>query len=258
MNAYQVYKTYLALRAHFITDEYDIFKMQGRVRANKQSFMKRKDLFSIERLSQTYKDDEVVNFLVSNFIEGDRWGGVFDNEAHDRYLKWMGRIESLTYNFTNDLDSLCKQSSNWSDMVTSTRSSHPYIIKAFLGSVINIETLTILDSLTDHSIRNIDSADTIIWPGIRKIVVKYAPFLNYDHERYQKLFGSRFEYRRTENTSSGTACNGVAGATDSNAGKHDQHDDVYQRDAKIPTKNRTKPARIKQTSRSVALSEYFE
>ena len=66
MNTYQVYKTYLALRAHFNTDEYDIFKMQGRIRANKQAFNKRKDLYSIERISRNYKDDEVVNFMVGD------------------------------------------------------------------------------------------------------------------------------------------------------------------------------------------------
>lgn len=258
MNSYQVYKTYLALRAHFITDDYDIFKMQGRVRANKNAFSKRKDLYSIEKLSRTYKDDEIVNFLVANFIEGDRWGGVFDNEAHDRYLEWTGRIESLSYNFSNDLDSLSKHSSNWSELITSTRSAHPYIIKAYLGSVISIETLTILDGLTEHSIRNINSADTIIWPNIRKIIVKYAPFLNYDHERYQKLFRNRFEYRAAENCSHGAGHSGVAGATGSYQRTASECHGQYQGNTTLSNKISAKSARTQQTSKHVALSDYFQ
>ena len=84
MEPFKVYQYYLALRLHFTTDNYDVIKQQGRVRASKQSFFKRKDLLAIKRVAETYSDKDIVDFLVSNFVSGDRWGGVFDIEAKDR------------------------------------------------------------------------------------------------------------------------------------------------------------------------------
>jgi hypothetical protein len=104
MDEYSVYKMYLALKLHFTTENYDVIAQKGRVRASRQAFAKRKDIFSIRKVSKTYSDEEVANFLVANFISGDRWGGMFDAEAGERYLEWKKRIESLGYMFTNDLD----------------------------------------------------------------------------------------------------------------------------------------------------------
>jgi len=51
MQPFEVYRYYLALRLHFTTDNYDVIKQQGRVRATKNSFLKRKDLLSINRVA---------------------------------------------------------------------------------------------------------------------------------------------------------------------------------------------------------------
>ena len=74
MAPFEVYRYYLALRLHFTTDSYDVIKQQGRVRATRNSFLKRKDLLSINRVAETYSDKDIVNFLVANFVSGDRWG----------------------------------------------------------------------------------------------------------------------------------------------------------------------------------------
>ena len=68
MEPFKVYQYYLALRLHFTTDNYDVIKQQGRVRASKQSFFKRKDLLAIKRVAETYSDKDIVDFLVSNFL----------------------------------------------------------------------------------------------------------------------------------------------------------------------------------------------
>ena len=106
MEAFDVYRSYLALRLHFTTDKYDVIKQKGRVRATKQSFFKRNDLLSIRKIADTFSEKEVVDFLVANFVSGDRWGGVFNSEAKSNYNDWKRRIESMTYTFTNDIDKL--------------------------------------------------------------------------------------------------------------------------------------------------------
>ena len=73
MDAFQVYKYYLALKLHFTTDKYDVIKQRGKVRASRQAFAKRNDLFSINKIAKNYSDEEVANFLIANFVSGDRW-----------------------------------------------------------------------------------------------------------------------------------------------------------------------------------------
>ena len=66
MEPFEVYRYYLALRLHFTTDQYDVIKQKGHVRASKQSFFKRKDLNSINKVAKHYSDKEVANFLIAN------------------------------------------------------------------------------------------------------------------------------------------------------------------------------------------------
>ena len=54
MDEFGVYKMYIALKLHFTTDNYDITKRNGKVKASRQAFAKRKDLFSIRKIAKTY------------------------------------------------------------------------------------------------------------------------------------------------------------------------------------------------------------
>ena len=68
MDEFSVYKMYIALKLHFTTDGYDITKRNGKVKASRQAFAKRSDLYSIKKISKTYTDEEVANFLIANFV----------------------------------------------------------------------------------------------------------------------------------------------------------------------------------------------
>ena len=196
MDEFSVYKMYLALKLHFTTDAYDVIKQRGKVRASRQAFAKRTDLFSIKKISKNYTDEEVANFLVANFVSGDRWGGMFDTEAGQRYTLWKKKIESLSYNFTQDLDNLiqeCEDSGiDTKSIFVVSKGQHPYIIKAYLRKTIGIETLVILEKLTGF-INTFDNeiADTIVWPDISRLIKKYKPFLVIDVEKYDAIFRRR-------------------------------------------------------------------
>jgi len=196
MDEFSVYKMYLALKLHFTTDAYDVIKQRGKVRASRQAFAKRTDLFSIKKISKNYTDEEVANFLVANFVSGDRWGGMFDIEAGQRYTLWKKKIESLSYAFSQDLDNLiqeCEDSGiDPTSIFTTSKGQHPYIIKAYLRKTIGIETLVILEKLTGF-INKFDSEinDTIVWPDISRLIKKYKPFLVIEVEKYDAIFRRR-------------------------------------------------------------------
>ena len=196
MDEFSVYKMYIALKLHFTTDNYDVIAQKGKVRASRQAFAKRKDLYSIKKVSKTYSDEEVANFLIANFTSGDRWGGLFDSEASERYQEWKKRTESLTYIFTNDLDTLMleleKENMSIEDAFKITKSQHPYIIKAFLRKTITLETLVILEKIfpfTGYFDTNI--GDDVMWPDISRLIRKYKPFLRFDKEKYNGIFRNR-------------------------------------------------------------------
>jgi hypothetical protein len=198
---------YLALKLHFTTENYDVIAQRGRVRASRAAFAKRKDLYSIKKVSKTYSDEEVANFLVANFTSGDRWGGMFDSEAGERYSEWKKRIESLGYIFTNDLDRLIEEldASNMSfaDAFKITKAQHPYIIKAFLRKTITLETLVILEKINPFLEKfDLELNNDIMWPDISRLMRKYKPFLQFDKEKYNAILRRRVGHDKPEDTKS--------------------------------------------------------
>lgn len=199
MDAFEVYKYYMALKLHFTTDKYDVIKQKGKVKASRQAFAKRSDLFAINKIAKTYSDQEVANFLIANFVSGDRWGGVFDADARETYLSWKKRIESLSYNFEKDLDNLLleieQQNIDKETIFDCQKSEHPYILRAFLRKTITIETLLILDhllNLVDKFDKEID--EQLVWPDVSRMLKKYKPFVKIKLEKYDAIFRRRFGY----------------------------------------------------------------
>lgn len=196
MEPYDVYKSYLALKLHFTTDQYDVIKQQGRVRASKQAFFKRTDLFSIKKIANDYSDKEVVDFLVANFVSGDRWGGVFDSESKTTYFSWKKRIESITYTFEKDLDKIAFEAekigaTNYSFLI-SLNKQLPKIVNMYLRHDISIETLVILNKLNNYT-DELDKqlSDNIIWPDVSRLIKKYSPFLNINNKKYYDILRTR-------------------------------------------------------------------
>lgn len=193
MDAFEVYRFYLALKLHFTTDKYDVIEQKGKVRATRTAFLKRKDLYAINKIAKNYSDEEVANFLVANFVSGDRWGGVFDTEANDRYVQWKKRLEALQYNFDNDLNKLVQEMEDnkihLDNLFTVSKGQHPYIIKAYLRKTVHIETLVILDQILNFRDRfNQEITDNVLWPDVSRLIDKYKPFLKVDLEKYERIF----------------------------------------------------------------------
>ena len=195
MEPFEVYRHYLALKLHFTTDRYDIVKQQGKIKASKQAFLRRSDLFSIKKLAKVYTDKEIVDFLVANFVSGDRWGGVFDSEAKERYLNWKTRQQSLSYLFTGDVKKLnnyiIDNKMNFIDLFDAESGQHPPILKLFLSNRINLETIVILNILGSF-VKVLDKKlnDDLVWPDVSRLIKKYSPFVQIDKKKYDAILRS--------------------------------------------------------------------
>ena len=123
------YRCYLALKNHFTKDHYDYHKYRGKTRATNQAFYKRKDRFWFEKFARQKKDKEVEEFFVSNFIystdPATMWIGEMIKEGENRYIDWKKKIQSLSYIFKEEVNTLFEQ--NKVNEVFDCSNGHPLI-----------------------------------------------------------------------------------------------------------------------------------
>ena len=190
MSGYYTYVTYMALKQHFTTDKYDFIKYDGKIRTNVNTYEKRKDRFFFDKLS---KKRDCENIMLSNMIVNPKiWvGDLLSPEANDIYINWLRRQESLTYIVSNNMDEL---NDNFDSNFIVKDGQYPVVINKQLKSEIEIETFVILTKLVgclEYWDRKI--SDTIFWPTIRRLIVKYEPFIQYDLEKIRKIVVNKFD-----------------------------------------------------------------
>ena len=193
MTGFEVYKMYLALKLHFTSDSYDYFQYGGNAKASQVSFDQRKDKFFFVKLSRKFKDFELREFFVANFIAEDKvYPATLVREGAKNYAEYIKRKESLSYRFREDVETLYDICENFDDLFSVT-SVHPPLIKAQLGGKISIETLTIFNKIF-HFISDFDRIinDEIVWKPLRNKVVKYDTFLSVDLGKYKSIIKHQY------------------------------------------------------------------
>ena len=182
-------KCYLAMKNHFTKDNYDYIKYRGKTRATHQAFYKRKDRFWFEKFARQKKDKEVEEFFVSNFIystdPGTMWIGEMIKEGEGRYTEWKKKIQSLSYVFKEEVDSLFDNKKV--DDIFDCSKGHPVILKSYLGGNTSLETLVICDRILGYG-KDFDKKLTDpVWETVSRKIKKYSPFLNIDVPRYKNI-----------------------------------------------------------------------
>ncbi len=190
MTPFEVYKTYLALKNHFTKDNYDYHKYCGKVRASLQSFYKRKDRFWFEKLSRQKSEKEVIDFFVSNFVSsGDPqrlWIGDIIREGEKTYISWNGKIQSLTYLFKSEVESVISIK-DFNETFEVKGSSHPLLLKEHLQGNLSLETMIILNRILGYKTDFDKKLKDPVWCLVSKNMNKYDSFLNIDVFKFKKI-----------------------------------------------------------------------
>ena len=78
---------------------------------------------------------------------------------------------------------------NIQEVLTVNKGQHPYLLKQFLGKKISLETMCILDEITDYSKKwNTLITETLIYPETINKINKYKAFISFNKNTYkQKL-----------------------------------------------------------------------
>ena len=189
MTGYEAFTVYNALKLHFSSEKYDYFKYKAKSRVTIDTFERRKDKYYFYKLSRQQREDDYVQFLVSNFIENPNlWvGELLQEESLSKYKKRMAVIQSLSYNFKNDcelLRSVVEEPNN----IFLTKGEYPVLLTKTLQKEINVETLCILNSLVNFfPLWQKKIQDTIHWPNFYMKCVKYTPFIEYDKSKFRQI-----------------------------------------------------------------------
>ena len=186
---FETYRTYISMKSHFTNPKYDFIKYGGKSRATMTSFNKRKDKYWFEKTSRKYSDQEIIDFLLANFVSTDNpqnlWIGEIINSGERNYSQWMKRKQSLTYLFKEQSSELLSQK----DLkeVFDCSKGHPPLLKKYLGGEISLETLTILEKVFSF-VKNFDEKlKDPVWETVSMKIKKYIPFLNINVFHYKKI-----------------------------------------------------------------------
>jgi hypothetical protein len=188
MSGFDVYKTYLALKLHFSKDNYNFFTFRGKSRVSVSSYEKRNDKYFFKKLALKYDEQSIVEFFVSHFIDNDQfWIGSVSVQNSVVYNEWKKRIQSLSFQFQNEIDKLLEEESNF-DKLFETNSGHPIILRQFISGKLSVETMVILNKILNYvSVFDKKISEPIVWPILRKKIVKYEPFLTIDTTKYKRI-----------------------------------------------------------------------
>ena len=186
---FETYRTYLSMKSHFTNPKYDFIKYGGKSRATMASFNKRKDKYWFEKTSRKYSDQEVIDFLLSNFINANNpqnlWIGEIINSGERTYADWKMRQQSLTYMFTEQSEKLLLE--NDLEKVISCSKGHPLVLKKYLGGEVSLETLSILEKVFSFQSKFDKKLKDPVWETVSMKLKKYLPFLNINVFQFKKI-----------------------------------------------------------------------
>jgi len=188
MDALDTYVVYMALKLHFTSKNYDYFRSNGRVKVNPETFYKRNDRWLFTKIGEKHSDEEVVEYFLSNFVNGDSYGGLYISDGATIHTEWKKRMQSITYRFTSEVTDLNNSVNHFDNLFTISDGRDPVILKSFYREDVSVETFVIMNHILGFfSQFSRELVDTYRWPDIEKRCLKYEKFLDIDILKYTTI-----------------------------------------------------------------------
>ena len=190
MNGYDLYVLYNSIKLHFNSEQYNFFQYDGKTRVSIDAFQKRRDKFLFHRLARKYRDEEMVPFLVANFVHSDdNWTkSLLEEEAEETYQDWKRRTDSMSKIYEEDLRKICPEPKEFNQLFEVKDAQFPKLLVALLQKEVTIETLVILNNIFRFiPIWDKKISDDIIYPKVSRKIRKYGAFLAVNVDKYKLL-----------------------------------------------------------------------
>lgn len=195
MHGYDVYRTYLATKKHFTTENFDFFKYNGKTRASEDKYKQRADFYFFETLAKKLNDDEIREYLLSSFVASSDtskvWIGDIKNNGKSNWAKWSKTWQSINYTFRDEMETLknyMDQGGCTFDQLFDCSHGHPELLKMHIRGMVCTESMMILDICLGYIVQWDKVLKDPLWQGISMKIRKYKPFVSINKKDYkQKL-----------------------------------------------------------------------
>lgn len=150
MTGFKAFRYYIALKLHFTKEKFNVFENKGHIKGSYQSFDARNDKYLFDKLARKFQNDkDLIQFLTANLAYGNDNIVYGMEEAEENYVQWMKRKQSITRTFLNDLNTIQleaeKNNYNLDQIINCTLNRYPVIIQLYLGKMISMECINILN-----------------------------------------------------------------------------------------------------------------
>lgn len=185
MEPFEAYRYYQSLKLHFENESYNAPKYNYKTSAKPQTFWKRKDKYFFAKIGRMFDTPpELINYYAAHFVADNNWvGDMLSNEQV--YRDWQKRTESMGYNFQQDLEKVNVESF---DQLFELGNQYPKVVESYLSNDINIESVVILNKLTNFMGRaDKKISDPILWPDVSRKIRKYSLLMNVNTDKMKKI-----------------------------------------------------------------------
>lgn len=179
MNGFQAYQLYNAIRLHFNSD-FNAVKYNFKSRANVGSFEMKKERYFFEKLARTYPNqNDLIAFYTSNFLKENTWCTEMKDHV---YKDWQGRLQSISYLFSEDCKTILDQAENhdW-EFTDLFKTRNTFLYDLYHSDIIEIETLCLFEMMLQKRWMQLHSSqDPLgVYENLTHRVYKYRLLLEY-------------------------------------------------------------------------------
>lgn len=179
---YRAYKYYMAVKLHFTSEKYDAVAQKGAVKCSPEKFSSRNDHYLFTKYASKFSTDkDLIDCLVANFAYGNPEAIYNFNQTFENYNEWKRRRESLTQVFREDLSKIVlhaeKEDLSFDHVFKFVDGHPPELLKLFLGSIITIETMVLLNKYIGFVDDWKSNYANLLWQKELLTIKKYDRFL---------------------------------------------------------------------------------
>jgi len=191
MTGFKAFRYYIALKLHFTKEKFNVFENKGHIKGSYATFNARNDKYLFEKLARKFpKDQDIIQFIVANLSIGNDNIIYGMEEAEENYIQWIKRKQSITHTFLNDINTIQLESEknnfNLDQIINCTLNQFPYIIKLYLGKLICMESIVILNDFIPMIAKWKQEPSLILLENDILRIEKLKGFVKYNRDKIEK------------------------------------------------------------------------
>lgn len=198
LEAFDVYRYYIGLKTHFTSEAYDFVKYRSGLNVSEKSFSKRSDMFFFHKFAEMIEKNDVIPFIISQFIENGRFTSVKSFvtnpvRSQKNYDNWISRVTNLSEIYRKDIITISEKSDgSWQSVIKSPDTDYPVLYKLVSSKDISPETYSFIISLFGIY----DDEYDVVFQKMNLKYKKYRVFLNMTDEQIAKITPRNLEILR--------------------------------------------------------------